>query len=264
MPATDRQHSCITLLTDFGVRDGFVGTMKGVITGINPTARMIDLSHDIPPQDIDAAAFVLAASFQYFSENTIHVVVVDPSVGSDRNIILASAGGYWFLASDNGVLTLALRQAGRARYWRVSNREYFLPDVSRTFHGRDIFAPVAAHLSMGIPPEEIGVPVNTLIRKAYPAPRRVKNGIRGRVQYIDHFGNAITNIEPRHLGLSVKKRRIVIGDAEIVGISQSYAAVASGQLLAIFGSSGFLEIAVNSGSALDILSLEVGTPVTVK
>ncbi len=233
----------ITLLTDFGLKDGLVGAMKGVILGINPNARIVDVSHDIPAWNIKAAAFVLCSSYKYFPKGTIHICVVDPEVGSDRKILLAVTPGYYFLAPDNGLLTPILKESN-ADVFSVSNPKYYLHDVSNTFHGRDIFAPVAAHLSLRTPVKEIGLPFSNARTDLFPKPEIGKNRIKGRIYYIDNFGNLITNIHTDDLSsASIDFRAVLnIGDISVKGIHKSYSAVAEGEPVMIISSAGFLEI----------------------
>ncbi|TMP99216.1 MAG: SAM-dependent chlorinase/fluorinase, partial [Verrucomicrobia bacterium] len=184
----------ITLTTDFGATDWFVGTMKGVILGISPRAQIVDLTHEIAAGDIRAASFVLAAGCRFFPPGTIHVVVVDPGVGSHRIILSVQTKNYTFLGPDNGVLSPALANEGVKAVYQVTNKKFFLSPVSQTFHGRDLFAPVAGYLMNGVPPQKLGSKVHDFVRLEWPQPRRSKNEVRGEILYIDHFGNAISNL----------------------------------------------------------------------
>ncbi|MDZ7331179.1 MAG: SAM-dependent chlorinase/fluorinase [candidate division KSB1 bacterium] len=252
----------ITLLTDFGLSDGYVATMKGVILSINPKATIIDLSHDIPAQDVAAAAFVLEASFRYFPRGTIHVAVVDPTVGTNRKILAVKSSDYWFLAPDNQLLKYVFHAGETLTVVEVLNKRFFLGQVSQTFHGRDIFAPIAAHLSLGVDILQLGELTSDYDRGQIHLPSVSKHEIIGKVIYCDRFGNLITNIEatqlPKH------EFRICVGDVTIPHLSQSYAEVEIGQPLAIVGSSGFLEIAIRNGNAQNRLSASPGTKVTLK
>ena len=280
----------ITLTTDFGLEDGYVGTMKGVILGINPEAAIVDLSHQIAPQNVRQAAYVLAAACPHFPQGTIHVVVVDPGVGSERRAIALETPTAHFVAPDNGVLSYILAELGSddefsrlkgtpldrgrenssdeggaippgCQAVHLNNPRYWLAEVSSTFHGRDIFAPVAAHLSLGVPLEELGEPIEEIV--VFPIPRpelRADGTLVGHVIHIDRFGNLITDVKGRslHLGsiIEVKGR-------EIQGVSRSYADVEEGELLALIGSSGRLELSVREGSAAQKLQAKVGDEVVV-
>jgi S-adenosyl-L-methionine hydrolase (adenosine-forming) len=257
--------SVITLTTDFGTRDWFVGTMKGVIARIVPAARVIDLTHDLPQGDHRAAAFALAASYRYFPLGSVHVVVVDPGVGSRRKALAVRTDDAFFVGPDNGVLSWALgRQRVRAVH-ALENEAYFLQPVSRTFHGRDIFAPVAAHLSRGVSIRKLGPPLSNFVRLDWPEPRKEQGVIEGGVVYIDRFGNAITNLDSNVVASSG------LATCEIRGkrrrrcpLRPFYQAVAPNAAVAVLGSSGFLEIAVNGGSAKEVLGISVGTRVLLR
>jgi len=260
----------ITLTTDFGLEDGYVGTMKGVILGINPEAAIVDLSHQIAPQSVRQAAYVLAAACPHFPPGTIHVVVVDPGVGSERRAIALETPTARFVAPDNGVLSYILAELGFSegeaippgcRAVHLNNPRYWLVEVSSTFHGRDIFAPVAAHLSRGVPIEELGEPIEEIVVFPIPLPElRADGTLVGHVIHIDRFGNLITDVKGRslHLGsiIEVKGR-------EIQGVSRTYADVEEGELLALIGSSGRLELSVREGSAAQKLQAKVGDEVVV-
>lgn len=268
----------ITLTTDFGLQDHYVGVMKGVIAGIAPQARVIDLCHAVPPQDIARGAYVLAASCRYFPPGTIHVAVVDPGVGSERRALAVEAGGWRWVAPDNGLLGWvfealaelglavgapegpAWRLGGGARAVVLEAREYQLPERSQTFHGRDVFAPVAAHLAKGVPLQRLGPPTATLLRLPRRLPERTPTGWRGEVLHLDRFGNLVTNLRAAHcLGGACRVR---VAGREIAGLSPSYAAMA--ELGAIIGSDGYLEIAVPGGNAAALLGAGPGTPVEVE
>ncbi len=249
--------SIITLLTDFGTKDEYVGIMKGVILSVNPYANIIDISHHIDPQDLVQAAYLIKSCYRYFPEHTVHVVVVDPGVGSDRSIIALKMKGHIFLAPDNGVLYPLMDEGSIESIINVDNSSYFLESVSRTFHGRDIFAPVAAHISMGIEINKIGSPTGPKeleklsIKKPFLSD---KGEITGTIISIDRFGNLITNIDLdsiRKLGKEDigKNIEVRIGENKINGLSLNYRSVKSQSPLAIIGSRGYLEIAVNCGNA---------------
>ena len=264
----------ITLLTDFGTTDSFVGIMKGVILQINPQAAIVDISHDIDPQDIAQAASEVPAYYRYFPDDTVHIVVVDPGVGSDRSVVAMRTPGHTFVAPDNGVLSMVFQEhlQMETAIVRVTNEHYFRHPVSRTFHGRDIFAPVAAHLSLGLPLEKLGHPITPgeITTLTIPRPRLLENGsLRGSIVSVDRFGNLITDIDletvlryfPDVVWNSIA---FTAGKRTITGIVESYSAVATGQPLVLIGSRGFLEISVNGGSAAGLLGLERGDHFTIR
>ena len=238
----------ITLTTDFGAGDHYVGVMKGVIACINPSAVVIDITHGIEAYNIAEAAFKLHASYSYFPEGAIHVAVIDPGVGSARRAIAAEAGGYRFVGPDNGVFSMIFDKLGVDRMARITNPEFMLPTVSATFHGRDIFAPAAAHLSKGIALEELGDVLTSYESLDIPQPHDDGDVITGSAIYADRFGNLVTNI----LGAVVADTiGIRAGDVTINSLSLNYANGKEGELIALVGSSGFLEISVNKGSAFE-------------
>ena len=245
----------ITLLTDFGDEDGFVGTMKGVILNIHPPARIVDISHKIPPQDVDSGAFILRNSYRFFPDGTIHLAIVDPGVGSKRRILIAETERYLFIAPDNSLLKYIFHENHVLRVFEAENHNYFLNKISHTFHGRDIFAPIAAHLASDIVPEQFGRQISDYDRGRISIPIIKKHQIRGNVIHIDHFGNLITNIPSTQL----KNKRILsikIGTNTIEKLSNSYAEVAEGELIALPGSAGFLEIAIRDGNAGEVLHMQ--------
>ena len=252
----------ITLLTDFGTRDGYTAAMKGVILGIAPGATLVDITHEVAPQDVAEAAFVLSTCWRCFPPGTIHVVVVDPGVGSERRRIGVSAERHLFVAPDNGVLSMALVGASLQRMVSLENDRLFLPAVSATFHGRDVFAPVAAHLANGTPLAQAGPPVPDLVRLPQAAPRPAgTDAWEGEVVAVDRFGNLITNIPEALVG--GRHTRVSLCGKEIEGVVPYYAQTQPGELLALIGSSGSLEVAVNQGSAAGRLGAGRGTPVRV-
>jgi len=255
----------ISLLTDFGVNDVFVGVMKGVIAGICPQARVIDITHGVTPFDVLEAALLLRDAYHYFPPGSIHVAVVDPGVGGQRRIIAAAARGHIFLAPDNGILWPILAGDNNARVVTVSNHRYFLPQVSNTFHGRDIFAPVAAHLALGVPLNLLGPAVRDMHRLRVPEAQVRPNGtVSGEVLRFDRFGNLITNIPEGLLpGKGEKDIYVRVGRRVIRGIARSYESVKPGELLAIVGSTGMLEIARNQGNARELLRARRGMSVRV-
>ncbi|MCX7826525.1 MAG: S-adenosyl-l-methionine hydroxide adenosyltransferase family protein [Verrucomicrobiae bacterium] len=259
----------ITLLTDFGTCDWFVAAMKGVIAGIAPDARVVDVTHDISGQDVLAGAFVLAQCCRHFPPGTIHVAVVDPGVGSPRRAIAVKAGDYVFLAPDNGVLTAAVAAVGGRRppeIRAIENERLFNHPVSRTFHGRDIFAPVAAHLAAGVAFEELGPVMEEMARLETAEPKLTKKGLEGRVVFVDRFGNLITNIEARHLeqlpGGEPKSFRI--GRHVIRKFGRFYAEAPPGGAIALIGSSNRVELCVNLGSAAKKFRAKAGDVVTAR
>ncbi len=260
----------VTLLTDFGLSDEYVGVMKGVILSVCPDAVTIDITHAVSPQDTAEGAFYLQAAWPYFPEGTIHTVVVDPGVGSRRAILAVRRQGHIFLAPDNGILT-GLLDAGDVEAVRVENRQYFLPDVSRTFHGRDIFAPVAGYLARGLDMTALGPPADPehLVRLDVPRAVITADGAaEGAVMAMDHFGNLMTSITTDHLkeiGCTgrMEQVRVHVGGHRITGISTRYTDAAPGAPLALIGSRNCLEISVNRGSARDDFGAEKGTPVRV-
>lgn len=256
----------ITLITDFGDKSGYVGAMKGVILSINPGCRIVDISHRISPQDREEAAFVLKNVYPFFPPESIHLVVVDPGVGSDRNPILIESGTHWFIGPDNGVLSFPLLTEQFKRAWKISSRGYVLPGVSSTFHGRDIFAPVAAHLSAGVPADDLGEDLKCCVRLEGLEPEVTRGEIRARVVYTDHFGNLISNISDALFDAVVAGNpfRIAIGGKVIERIVSSYADAGEGEVMALFGSSRQLEIAVRNGSCRRTLQVEKGAAISVR
>ena len=257
--------SLITLMTDFGLKDGNVGVMKGVILGIAPRAQIVDLSHFIPPQNIREAALILARSAPYFPPKTIHVVVVDPGVGTARRPIAARLGTQRFVGPDNGVITLLLEQAERqgwtAAFFHLDQPQFWLPEVSHVFHGRDIFAPVAAHLANGKALSTVGTPVSDAVRLALPQPERTPMGWRGEIIHVDHFGNVASNIRIEHLSEwlnTPEKITVRLCGAEIRGLVKTFGECAPGELAALFGSTGNLIVSVVNGSAAQKLGAKVG------
>lgn len=273
----------ITLTTDFGTRDWFAGTVKGVILGINTRARVVDITHEIPPGDIRAGAFALLASCRYFPKGTLHVAIVDPGVGSRRRAIAVRTTNYVFIGPDNGVLSWALRGEKINSIRLLENGRYCLEPVSRTFHGRDVFAPVAAHLSRGAAFARLGREVQDLIRLPWPEPGKHRGEIRGEIVYIDRFGNATTSISaeligrirghhpqrpssPRATPPSEGGERVEVSGKRKVRceLAQFYGAVPVNRAVAVIGSSELLEIAVNGGSAARQFGLKTGEKVIVR
>ncbi len=255
--------SCLTLTTDFGHEDWFVGTMKGVILSRLPDARIVDLNHGIAPGDIRAGAFSLMAGCRHFPKHTVHTVVVDPGVGSDRPAIAIETEEYFFVGPDNGVLAWALRQEKTRAVHRLENREYFLDEVSQTFHGRDIFAPVAAALASGTALEHLGPATDSVEQLPWPEFEIEGDSLHGEVVYVDRFGNAITNLPNSRITVTADLRAHMPLSPPCP-VTNCYSAVKPGTAAALPGSSGFLEMAVNGGSAATQIGLTVGSKVTVE
>jgi S-adenosylmethionine hydrolase len=263
-----RPPAIITLLTDFGVADYFVAAMKGVILSANPQACLADITHEIPPQDIAAAAFTLLAAYSAFPARTIHLAVVDPGVGSSRRPILVVTRDQMFVGPDNGIFSYIIDRDQEARVFHITNEKYFRPPVSATFHGRDIFAPVAAALSLGVEPEKLGVEIKDHVRIApLVADTLGKGRLGARIIHIDRFGNCITNITQQELTPEMIKggARLVIKGKKISAFRQFFAAESDHQkeLFAIWGSAGFLEIAAQNRSAAKVLKIKRGESVVV-
>jgi len=257
--------SIITLTTDFGAADWFVGTMKGVILGLQPRAQIVDITHEIPAGDIRAGAFALAASYKFFPKRTVHVALIDPGVGSGRRAIAVQTVNYFFVGPDNGVLSLALSREKIKAVHQITNEQLFLHPVSNTFHGRDVFAPVAANLSKGLPLWKVGAPIQEFVKLSWPEPQRAANSIKGQIAYIDRFGNAITNIGNATLTLLAEGScEIIVKGKRLCALQPIYQAVPSGKAVAVPGSGGFLELAVNGGSAAKKFKLKVGDTVILR
>ncbi len=262
-----KKQSIITLITDFGLQDGYVGVMKGVMTNINPSASVIDISNTIAAQDIFQAACVLNNSYSYFPKGTVHVVVVDPGVGSDRKILCLKTEDYLFLAPDNGVLSFVIAKEESPSIRNVTDGKFFLPTISNTFHGRDIFAPVAAHLSRGVNYKELGERIDKVKKIDLPKPILSPDGkLTAEIIYVDSFGNLITNVNKEtfdRMKVDTEKVSIAMGRRRINSICSSYTDVGDNEALAIFGSSGYLEISVNRGNAGDVLKMKKGDRLTL-
>ena len=249
--------SIITLLTDFGIADEYVGVMKGVILSVNPSATIVDITHHISPQNVLQAAYMIKSSSPYFPDGTVHVVVVDPGVGSNRAIIAVKHKHHVFVAPDNGVLSFLMDKPEIDGVVRIENTHYFLKNISQTFHGRDIFAPVAGHLSLGVDIGHLGKPMNPgqLVQLPLQKPHITQQGaLLGTIIAIDRFGNLITNIDidsiqSMDVDISDSDLEIWVGDNKIISISNTYDSVENGKPLAIIGSRGYLEVAVNFGDA---------------
>jgi S-adenosylmethionine hydrolase len=247
----------ITLTTDFG-RDGrYVAAMKGVILSINPAATIVDISHSVAPQNIAEGAFVLGESSCWFPPESIHVAVVDPGVGTARRIIYARVGNQQYVGPDNGLLSYVCRNREPDAAFEITNRSLFLPQVSNTFHGRDIMAPVAAHLSLGLPPEQLGASVDTLNLLAWPRAERQADSVTGHIVWSDRFGNLITDIGRADLPDDIDHSTISIhiGRHKLTGIVRTYSDGQPHTAVALFGSNGLLEVAIVQGNAASDLHL---------
>jgi S-adenosyl-L-methionine hydrolase (adenosine-forming) len=254
----------ISLTTDFGYRDSFVGIMKGVIAGIAPSVQVIDVTHGIPAQDVMSGALILRHAVGYFPPGTIHVGIVDPGVGSERAPLLIESGSQFFIGPDNGIFSLALRDQQPDRIVQLSNRAYHLRPTSSTFHGRDVFAPVAAYLSLGIPAAEFGEPAESYMKLAIPKIVRRGREIDAEIIYIDGYGNLFTNIEEHDLtGLPASGIAIQTGTVRLRGLTSNYAAVRVGELVAVINSWGLLEISVNQGNARQFSGVKIGDKVRI-
>jgi S-adenosylmethionine hydrolase len=260
-------HPLITLVTDYGSRDSFAGSMKGVIARINPAAQVVDISHEIAQQDIWEAAYILQSSYGDFPRGTIHLAVVDPGVGSGRRPIVAVTESYFFVGPDNGIFSLVYQEAERLRVHHVTASHYFLPNVGPTFHGRDIFAPVAAWLAKGIPSGNFGDEITDFVTLNVPVPKKTGNTIEGHVVHIDRFGNVITNITyqdiksilPENAGLLTMT--LAIAAREIKGLKKFYAEAPPGEPCAIINSSASLEVFLFKQSARAALNVKRGDAV---
>ena len=250
--------SLITLLTDFGDRDYFVASMKGVILGINPQARIVDLTHQVAPQQIEDAAYVLKSAYRYFPDGTVHVAVVDPGVGSTRRPLLATTSRYFFLAPDNGLLTSIYQEELSVEVREIENRQYRLDSEGATFDGRDLFAPAAAWLTRGQAPGSYGRLIRDMVKLPMQEPSWQGSGLVGRIVYVDWFGNLISNLTPLHVkevqGVSKRSNiTIRIAGATMEGLTNCYADAIPGQPHALINSNGQLEIFVKEGSAAEAL-----------
>ncbi len=252
----------IALITDFGTKDYFVGAMKGVILAINDNVNIVDISHDVPPQDIQSAGFMLEACYRDFPSGTIFTAVVDPGVGSDRRAILVLTSQYKFVAPDNGLLSFVFESSENFNVFEISNEKLFRRPVSKTFHGRDIFAPCAAHLSLGAAPSEFGEEISDFSAFQRDKPGKLKDGkIRGTIIHRDRFGNLVTNLKPRDLP---DHFQLLINGSKVEKVNDHYAQGTDSEPFLIIGSAGYLEIAAFRGSASDLLNARVGDSVLIE
>jgi len=247
----------ITLTTDFGLSDPFVGIMKGVILGIAPGVQIVDISHDIRSYDIIEGAFLIESTYKYFPTGAIHVVVVDPGVGSARRPIAAAAHGHIFVGPDNGVFSGVFEN----EVYHITNRRLFLDSVSQTFHGRDIFSPVAAYIAKGAPIESVGPRILDFLKRPLPTPRPQGDRLLGSVLRIDKFGNVITNLRRRDLPYDFS---IHVAGLEITRLYSSFSEAEPGEFFAIEGSAGYIELALDQGSAADKLKVTRGAEIEVE
>lgn len=256
----------VSLLTDFGSRDHYVAAMKGVILGICPEACLVDITHEISAYEISEAAYTLAQAAPCFPRGTVHLVVVDPGVGSARRPLLAEALGSRFIAPDNGILTMILNADPKHRVREITAEKFFRTPVSRTFHGRDIFAPVAAHLASGIAPARFGRRIEDHLRLNIGKPvRTARRGWTGTILRIDRFGNIVTNFEWAAFGAMLRQEFMIqVGLRCVTRVAESYSAIATGELCAIPGSGGYIEISAREASAATILGVATGAPVELR
>ena len=254
----------VTLTTDFGLQDHYVSVMKAVMLGVNPDLRFIDISHQIPPQDIMAGAWVVRNASLEFPPNTVHLVVVDPGVGTERDAVAVKIKDQLYVGPDNGIFSLIGDEFEYEAY-RLTNQSFWKKEPSNTFHGRDIFAPVAAHLASGADLSELGEPVEELVTYRWAVPISDKDGIQGWVMHIDRYGNLITNISSSLISESIgtSKFRIYTGNTILDEIVPTFNSVADGEPAAYIGSSDTLEIAINKGNAQQMLGVQKGAQVSI-
>lgn len=246
----------ITLTTDFGTRDYFTGILRGVILQINPDIQIVDITHDIPPFDIRTGAFVISKAHRDFPRGSIHIVVVDPGVGSERRPLLAVSRSGFFLAPDNGVLSYVYEEDGPCQIYEINEKKFFLPSSGNTFHGRDIFAPVAAWLSTGLEAPSFGPAINDAVKFPVSKPTITQGNIAGNIVFIDHFGNLITNIRGSHLpSPDLKHLSLKIGEQTLKGGKRYYQEAVKGEISFTINSSGHIEIFQNQGSASKTLKI---------
>jgi S-adenosyl-L-methionine hydrolase (adenosine-forming) len=258
----------VTLTTDFGLNDHFVGTMKGVILGVEPNAQIVDISHSVQAFDVLDGALTISQAYSYFPSGTVHMVIVDPGVGSARRPIIVTSERHHFVAPDNGVLSLVYQREERLHVRHITAEHYNLQPVSQTFHARDIFSPVAGYLAKGVDPEKFGEEVTDFVRFNAPKPKPVNEStLRGVVLKADRFGNLITNITPEDAPMLFTQPaaafKVVVGKREVTEIKTSYAEGAPGEVFGILGSMGYLEIAANRASAAQLLGVGKGTDVNL-
>jgi S-adenosyl-L-methionine hydrolase (adenosine-forming) len=257
----------ITLTTDYGADDHFVGVMKGVILGINPDVNIVDITHSVLAHDILDGALTIGSAYKHFPPRTVHVVVVDPGVGTERRPILVAGDQYYFVAPDNGVLSSVYDQSEALYVWHIISEHYFRQPVSNTFHGRDIFAPVGAWLTKSWQTSAFGEPITDFVRFGIPKPKAAGHTVKGAVLRVDHFGNLVTNVTPEDVpALCGADGKVIIriGNGQVSKVVQTYAQGTAGEVVGIIGSSGYLEISVNKGNASRTLAAGRGAEVTVE
>lgn len=259
-------NSTITLTTDFGTKDPWTGSMKGVGTFINPNINVVDITHDIEPGNIFEAAFILANTFGAFPRGTIHVAVVDPGVGTERDPIVIVTENFFLIGPDNGILSLAVEQTDIRKVIKITNDDFFQKPLSSTFHGRDIFMPTAAYITRGVSLGDIGEEVTDFTKLSYPKVTKESGSVTGEVIYIDNFGNLITNIKADSLGALTDSGKVEteVKNLKADGILDSYSDNGDNGAVAIIGSLGFLELACFKGRASEIAGAIVGDKVTVR
>ena len=262
----DKRSGIVTLITDFGLQAEYAGAMKGAILSANPRCRIVDVTHQIPARDILRASFVLKNAYPYFPEGTVHLVVVDPGVGTRRRPLILQKGRHFFIGPDNGVFTGILSAPGELTGYEIIREEFFRKPVSTTFHGRDLFGPVAGHLAAGLPPQKFGPPISGFALAEWPCPEQKENRLTGRILWTDPFGNLLTNVGRKEYGAVLAERnwRISGKGWRIELLSETYGEGKPGDPLALFGSSGYLELAVNQGRAADRLGMKPGDPLVIR
>jgi S-adenosylmethionine hydrolase len=255
-----KRSGIVTLTTDFGVVDPYLAMMKGVILSINNSARIVDINHHIMAGSIIQAAGMIRETFPFFPEGTVHVAIVDPGVGSDRRLIVLEAGGHLFVGPDNGIFWPVMAEYKKIMIVHLTEKRYFLPRITPTFHGRDVFAPVAAHLSLGVDSAKMGPVIKDPVKLSSPRPHRIDDILYGQVMRVDNFGNLITNISNEDIDIFLKKSKpiIHIGNLEIKKLDNIYSDVDKGEPLALIDSSNLLEIAVNLGRAAEYIGKDPG------
>lgn len=262
-----RRRPIITLLTDFGQKDAYVSSMKGVILGISPEAVVIDISHEVRRHDVRHGAFLLYQAAPYFPDGTIHVVVVDPGVGTARRRVIVEGRRCLFVGPDNGVLSLAVEEEGFFRIVEIKEKEFMLPNPSSTFEGRDVFAPVSAHLALGVEIDEFGPEISSLTSTSFSRPMIGEDSILGEVLHVDRFGNIVTNIRGSQFKAFQGVRGLfkvkIGGTAVVLRLSRTYGDVPTGTPIMVIGSSKFLEISVNRGSASELFKANVGSRIEI-
>jgi S-adenosylmethionine hydrolase len=256
----------VTLTTDFGTRDPYAGIMRGMVLSANLNARLIDITHEIPAQDILNAAFTLVRAYDYFPPGTVHVAVVDPEVGGSRKNIAVRTEHYLFVGPDNGIFGMVFQREKPVEIREIQHPPFVAERISSTFHGRDVFAPCAGYLSAGRDIAEVGQELKNVVQLKYPRPNQSGNILTGEVISVDSFGNLITNISEHMFRSFVGKQNVEISFATVrfSGVHRHYSEVESGMALALFGSSGYLEISMNAGSARDYFMTAAGSSVTVR